>query len=204
MTPKSPNQANYLEPKARYSHQSRTQTRFQTDPDYKKTPEVKKFCKNCRKKGHSISRCFKRKSNKSRQVNFESIQQYDAHSISATQKMLEDFFRNIQDLQTNVPLILMLLHINHKIVLPHNHIFGMKSLPQDKDSLHMILEIDIIILLTIVLDLSPQTTVTLFFAIHIIQNITRAILRVRNKTQSKSFATPDDHLLHFPPQLFKL
>ena len=99
--------------------------------------------------------------------------------------------------QRDVPLLLMFFHRNHIIVLPHNHFFEIKILPQDTDPLHMMKETDRISLLTIVLDLSPQTVVILFFAIHLFQNITRALLHLRNKTQQICFEIPHDHLLHF-------
>ena len=55
MTPKSSNNVNYLEPQERYSHKSRSQTRYQTDTDYKGSPQFNKFCKYCTKKSHSLS-----------------------------------------------------------------------------------------------------------------------------------------------------
>ena len=44
MTPKSANEVNYLESQKRYSHQSRSQKSFQTDPDIKELPQFHKLC----------------------------------------------------------------------------------------------------------------------------------------------------------------
>ena len=111
--------------------------------------------------------------------------------------MSKDFFKKIRIYQTNVRLILMFLHTNHITILLHNHIFKVKFLTQDTNSLHMIIEKDVISLLTIVLDLSPQTIISLLFVIDIIQNITRDLLQLHNKTQPMLFENPQDHLFRF-------
>ena len=83
----------------------------------------------------------------------------------------------------------MFLHINYISVLPQNHRIEIQILPQDKDSL-LILLIDKISLLTAVLDLSPQANRTLLFIIHIIQNITPAPFILHNKVQPISRNSP--------------
>ena len=77
--------------------------------------------------------------------------------------------------------------MNHITVVLDNHLFKTKFLHQDKDSLYMIIEIYLLSLSTIVLDLSLQSIKTLLFAINIIQNITRTLLRLHNKTEPISF-----------------
>ena len=71
---------------------------------------------------------------KNSQVNFESRQQYDAQTKSATRKFLKIFSTKIRIYQTNVLLTHMFLHINHITVLPHNRLFEIKILHQDKGS----------------------------------------------------------------------
>ena len=83
-------------------------------------------------------------------------------------------------------------------VLPHNHFFEIKTLPQDKAPLYMKTETDIFSFLTIALDLSPQAIVTLLFAVHTFQNITRGMLVLHIKTQPINFEKPHVHPLHFP------
>ena len=63
LTPRFLNEVHYIEPQERQSHQSRSQTRFQTDPDIEYSPQ---FNEVCRRNGHSISRCFKRQNDKYR------------------------------------------------------------------------------------------------------------------------------------------
>ena len=91
----------------------------------------------------------------------------------------------------------MFLHINHRIVLPHNHFFKIKILLQDTDPLHMLIGKDIIHLLTTFLHLTPQTIVIFLLAVQIIQNMTRAPLGIHYKTQPISFEIPHDHLFPF-------
>ena len=64
----------------------------------KKHHNWKKICNDCRKNGHSISRCFKRKTVKNHQVNSESRQQFDAQSKTDTQKTFVVFFKSNQNL----------------------------------------------------------------------------------------------------------
>ena len=73
-----------------------------------------------------------------------------------------------------VPLALMFHHINNITVLPENGILEIKPLLREIDPLHLTIELVKTELLTTVLDLSSQTTVTLFFTIHILQKIARA------------------------------
>ena len=82
MTPRFLNEVHYLETQERQSHQSRSQTRFQTDPDIEDSPQ---FNEVCRRNGHSISRCFKRQTDKYRRFTFKYRQHYDAQPKSATQ-----------------------------------------------------------------------------------------------------------------------
>ena len=112
-------------------------------------------------------------------------------------KVSKIFSKTITVYQTIVPLIVMFPHPNHINVFPHYHFFEIIKLPQDTDSLHKIIEKEIMSLLTTVPDLSPQTIVILLFAIHIIQNVTRALLRFNKKTQPIGVETFHDLLLHF-------
>ena len=96
-----------------------------------------------------------------------------------------------------MPLIIVFLNINHITIGSHKYFFQIKVLSQDRDSFLMILETAIISILTITLNLSPQTYVTLLFTIHIIQSITRALLLLHNKPQPMNFDVPHAHVLHF-------
>ena len=174
LNPKFSNEVDYLKPQERYFHLSRSQTKYQTDREKKETPQLKKTCNNCRKNGLSISRCFKRKTVKNRQVNSESRQQYDAQSKTDTQKMFEVLFKRNQNIPRKVPLTLMFHHINNITVLPDNGFLEIKLLLRENDPLHLTTELVKTELLTTIPDLSSQTTVTLFFTIHILQKITRA------------------------------
>ena len=161
MTPKSFNDVIYLEPRQRYSHQSRSQTRCQTDPHDKESLQFIKFCKNWSKDDHSTLRCFKRESNNYRPVKFVTLNLDKKLVINLNlpqRKLKENFWsflsRIIKVYQTNVLLILMFLHINHISVLPHNQLFEVKVLLQEKDLLQKMLKLGLhISLLTIVLNL---------------------------------------------------
>ena len=85
MTPDSSKDVNYLEPQDNYYHQSRSQARYQTDVDNKEPPHLDNCCRNGGKNGHPTSPCFKRQTNKYRQMNLESRQQYVAQPKSGKQ-----------------------------------------------------------------------------------------------------------------------
>ena len=68
----------------------------------------------------------------------------------------------------------MFQHINNITVLPDKGFLEIKPILRENDPLHLTNELVETELLTTVLDLSSQTTVTLFFTIHILQKITRA------------------------------
>ena len=55
MTSQSSIDVNYLGSQERYSHQSRSQTHHQADPNKEESPHFKKFCMYCKKNGCSIS-----------------------------------------------------------------------------------------------------------------------------------------------------
>ena len=112
-------------------------------PGEEESPEIKTICKYCRKNGHSILRSFEQQTNKYRQVNFESGQQYDAQSKSGTPKMFKDYSKKTKLYQVNVLLLPMFHHTNKKTVLPHTRCFKIILLPQDKKLLHSIIEKDI-------------------------------------------------------------
>ena len=112
-------------------------------------------------------------------------------------KIFESFSKLFRNYQTNVLLLLMFLSIKHSIVLPRNHLFANKNLPQEKNSLPNIIEIDIISLLTIVFDISPQTIATLLLTTLPTQNRTHALLPLRAITQPTISAIPHTHLFHF-------
>ena len=118
-------------------------------------------------------------------------------------KRSKSFSKLIRVQQTSASLILMFFHMNRLFVLPHKFLFAIKVLPQDTDPLHLIKEKDSISFSTIVPDLSAQTIVVLFFAIHIIRNLTGALSHFHNRTQPIYFETPHDYLLQFL-QLIKL
>ena len=128
--------------------------------------------------------CSERQTNKYPQIYFE------AQPKSATQKRLEIFPKIFRVYERSVPLLLMFLPINHITVLPHNHLLGINFLSQKKDPLHMIMERHIITLLNFVQHLSPHTIVTLLFADHVIQNITRVLPLLHNKTTNKFRNSP--------------
>ena len=111
MTAKSPIEVNYIKHQKLYSQQSRSQTRFQTDPDNKESQQFDRFCKKYRKNDHHFSVGFKRQYKTYRQINFESRQQNDAQPKSATQNMFEKKFRNNQDLPNK--------HAPNTYVSPH-------------------------------------------------------------------------------------
>ena len=54
MKPKFSNVFNHLETQERYSHQSQSQTCYQTDPDSKESLQMRKNCKFCKKRGKSV------------------------------------------------------------------------------------------------------------------------------------------------------
>ena len=110
-------------------------------------------------------------------------------------KCLKSFSNSGRIYRTNLPPILTFPH------KPYNRSslqssFQYQIFVSGKDPLHMIVEIDIISLLTIVIDLPHQAIVTLLLAIDIIQNITRALL-LHNKNQRISFEFPPLILIHF-------
>ena len=65
-------------------------------------------------------------------------------------------FKISQDLPNNLAQKFLIHHINILPVLPHNHLFGIKTLFQDKDLFHLTIDIVETKLLTINLDISIQ------------------------------------------------
>ena len=110
--------------------------------------------------------------------------------------MFQNCVKNNQGLSNRRALSPMFLHMNHITIHLHNHLFGIKISPHDKDLHHLIIETDILSLSTIGLDLSPQTIVTLFSTIHRIPTFNRALIFLHNKTRPMSFEIPHAHLLH--------
>ena len=93
MSPRSSNDVNYLESQERYSHQSRSETRYQSDPDKKELYQSDKFFKFCEKTDHSISGSFKRQSNKIRQAISESRLENCGEPKFGTRKILGNFLQ---------------------------------------------------------------------------------------------------------------
>ena len=106
------------------SYRSRSPYR-RTDPDNKESSQFNKFCTYCRKNGHSISRCFKRQTNKYREMNEKAKQNYaNNRQQQSTQKLFRDFLKNNQDLPNQkAPTTYVSPHRNHyqnQSRSPHN------------------------------------------------------------------------------------
>ena len=97
MTPQNTSEINAIEPHSPQQFRSRPLDRYH-HPDTKESPQFTKFCKYCRRNGHSISRCFKKQMTRNRDANTKSRQSNPHTPPTQTQKMFKDFFKNNQNL----------------------------------------------------------------------------------------------------------
>ena len=166
MTPNSSNDVNYLERQERFPRQSRSQTRYQKDPNNKELPQFQKICKYCRKKLiNDVKSILKLDNNMMLNLNLPQ----------RCQKIFSKITK-INQINANVLQILMFHHINNITILPQNHLFGTRFLLTDKDPLLLVTKKDINKLSPIVLDLSHTNDRNIaFHNSHIRKNHSRSI-----------------------------